>query len=285
MNRKAVYSNSRKALYFSPLRNDNKPRFWVNLVTNEWRDYGDMKWKKGNVIQLVKAIIDSEGEDYLNPDIFRWLKSIVSSISITPVNVEEYSDDRKNLKLKKVTPVESEGLYIYALNRGISKAVVDQYFKEIHFIDKSTGKTHIALAIKNESKGYSVRNPTFKGSVQKRGVIVIKGTSQRKSGVHIFEEITDFASIVTQRGKAFEDDVIILTNLSLLEKGTSYIKNYKYRLCYTWMDNDTDGMRATESWRRYCRSEKKLTHVSMNELFAPYKDVNAHHMAKLGISF
>jgi hypothetical protein len=50
------------------------------------------------------------------------------------------------------------------------------------------------------------------------------------------------------------------------------------------MDNDESGKKATEALEQFARTEEGLKHIPMNDRYAPYKDVNAAHMAKLGLS-
>lgn len=276
-------TNGRKTLYSSPLRNEKTPSFWVNELANTWRDYGDIEWKGGDGIHLVRAYLDSETLTCGVSEALRWLRNMTGHVPyIRPVPVEEHKDDRSFLKLRKVIDLEKEGLYLYAENRGIPRTLAEKYFKEIHFFNSKTEKTFFALCMKNESKGYEVRNPVFKGTVQKKDIIFIRGTTPKPPGIHVFEGPMDFVSVIAQRnGKPLEDDAIILTSLSLLGMGSAYIKSYGYEYCYTWMDNDQSGIEATKSWKTFCKNEEGLTHIPMNESYLPYKDINAHHTAKL----
>jgi hypothetical protein len=49
------------------------------------------------------------------------------------------------------------------------------------------------------------------------------------------------------------------------------------------MDNDEPGKRATNSLEEFFKTGECLAHKPMNTIYAPYKDVNAWHMVKLGL--
>jgi hypothetical protein len=50
------------------------------------------------------------------------------------------------------------------------------------------------------------------------------------------------------------------------------------------MDNDAAGKKADQSLVEFFQTQKSLEFIAMNDLYAPYKDVNAWHMAKLGLT-
>ncbi len=136
--------------------------------------------------------------------------------------------------------------------------------------------------MRNDLKGYELRNPYFKGCIGKKYITFIRGTTPKPDGINVFEGAFDFLSVLAQQeGKPLRNDAIILHSLSNLKKASAYIKNYGYKNCFTWMDNDEPGKQATNSWTEFCKTEEELRHISMSSLFAPYKDVNAAHMAKL----
>jgi len=154
-----------------------------------------------------------------------------------------------------------------------------------------TGLRFHTLSMRNDLKGYELRK--FKGCLGKKYITFIRGTQPKPAGINIFEGAFDFVSVITQRnGQPLTNDAMILHSLSNLKKATAYIRNYGkkatayirnygYRECITWMDNDKAGLEAVKSWEEFCKTEENLQHVPMNDLYAPYKDVNAAHMAKL----
>lgn len=66
-----------------------------------------------------------------------------------------------------------------------------------------------------------------------------------------------------------------------MKEATGYIRGFGYRTAYTWLDNDNAGKKATQVFSEFLTAEH-ITHVAMNLRYAPFKDVNAWHVAKLG---
>lgn len=275
--------NGNRVLYFSPFREEKTASLWVDNKSNLWRDFGDSKWEGGDGIHLVRAYLDSEGENCQVSDALRWLKNMTGFIpDIKPVVDIDDIPAVKTLTLKQLFPVKSGVLIDYGNSRGIPESVLKKYFEEAIVFNTNTQKKFFALSMRNDLKGYELRNPFFKGCIGKKYITFIRGTDAKPSGINIFEGAFDFLSVIVQQeGKPFKNDAIILHSLSNLKKASAYLKNYGYTHCFTWMDNDIPGKEATNSWEDFCKMEQKLLHVPMNKCYEPYKDVNAAHIAKL----
>lgn len=278
---KPQHSTKNKVCYYSPFRNEKTPSFYHYPATNTWCDFGDTKWKGGDSVTLVQAWLESTKQDFEVPDALRWLSMMTNTEQlIKPIVQEEVAPSDTSLVLLHVCSVKNTALIRYAEGRGIPFKVVDDYLEEVTFLNKKTGKKILALGIENEADGYEVRNPFFKGCLKAKGITIVRGKHPQNS-IHIFEGMMDFLSIVTMRnGKQFDDDVILLHSLTSMNKAAEFMKNNRYTDIYTWMDNDESGIAATNAWKEFCKNEN-LNHFPMNKTYAPYKDVNAYHMAKL----
>ena len=276
-------TNGYKVNYFTPLRREKTPSLWVDTKANLWRDFGDFKWIGGDGIHLVRAYLESQGENKEVSDALRWLRNMTGFIpTIKPVIDPDEVESPKTLVLKHVGPIKRERLIEYGNERGIPEQVIRKYFLEAAISNSVTGKKFYALSMRNDLKGYELRNPYFKGCIGKKYITFIRGTIPKPDGVNYFEGSFDFLSAITQRnGQPFEDDSVILHSLSNLKKGAAYTKNYGYKFLYSWMDNDKPGIEATNAWDEFCKTEEGLIHVPKNDLYSPYKDVNAAHIAKL----
>jgi hypothetical protein len=275
--------NGHKVLYFSPLRKEKTPSLWVDTNTNLWCDFGDSKWKGGDGIHLVRAYLDSEGEHCAVPDALRWLKNMTGFIpDIRPVTDLADTPTEKTLVLKHTKKLVNERLIEYGCSRGIPKSLLEKHFEQALVFNHRSQKNFYALSMRNEERGYELRTPYFKGCIGKKYISFIRGTQPKPDGINIFEGSFDFLSMVAQQnGKPLKNDALILHSLCNLKKATAYIKNYGYKNCFTWMDNDAPGKEAVKSWDEFCKTEEGLTHLAMNRLYYPFKDVNAAHMAKL----
>jgi hypothetical protein len=184
--------------------------------------------------------------------------------------------------LRHADVLTNERLIDYGYQRGIPQTILRKYFDQAIIFNKKTQKKFYALSMRNDRKGYELRTPYFKGCLGKKYITFIRGTDPNFKGIHVFEGAFDFVSVVTQQnGKPLRYDSLILHSLSNLKKGSAYIKGFGYKRCFTWMDNDEPGLAAVTAWEDFCKTEHNLLHVPMNKLYAPYKDVNAAHMAQL----
>jgi hypothetical protein len=276
-------TSGHKQLYFSPLRREKTASFWVDTKTNLWCDFGDSKWKGGDGIHLVRAYLDSENENCAVTDALRWLKNMTGFVpAIRAVSDQDDTPTEKTLMIAQTGKITQRKLIEYANERGIPLSVLTQQFEQAIVRNNKTGKKFYTLCMRNDLKGYELRNAYFKGCVGKKYITFMRGTTDKPNGINIFEGAFDYLSVIAQQeGQYLANDSIILHSLGNLKKATAYIRNYGYRNCFTWMDNDKAGQEATKAWEEFCKTEEGLCHVPMNYLYKPYKDVNAAHMAKL----
>lgn len=276
-------NSGHKTLYFSPLRKEKTPSLWVDTQKNLWCDFGDSKWAGGDGIHLVRAYLDSQNENSNVSDALRWLANMTGFIpEIRPVNDPDEFETESTLELRQVAIIQNQKLLEYGYNRGIVEKVLKKYFEQATIFNKKTNKKFSALSMRNDLKGYELRNPYFKGCIGKKYITFIRGSKPKPEGINIFEGAFDFLSVIChQNGISLTNDAIILHSLSNLRKASAYLKNYGYKNCFTWMDNDQPGIEATKSWEAFCKNENGLQHIPMNKLYERYKDVNAAHMARL----
>lgn len=274
--------------YLSPHRNEKTASFHVNVSKNLWYDHGI--GEGGDGIKLVCKYLESCGVDHTVPDALRWLKNMFGFAPvIAPVNDPDIPAYDGKLKVTDVQDVEHSALVQYLESRGIPLSLAQQYLKQIKVYNRESRKSIFALGFKNDKGGYEVRNKFFKGSTTPKYITFIRGEggkSAKPDAIHIFEGWPDYVSAIIHKrdGRKFEEDTIVLNSLSNLTKATGYIKGYGYRTAYTWMDNDQSGKEATANLDTFLKTEESLTHKPMNSIYAPYKDVNAWHTVKLGLT-
>lgn len=280
-----IQAKPHRSIYLSPLRNERTPSFHVHNGKNLWYDHGI--GRGGSVIGFVCAYLESQREACLVPDALRWLKNMTggfAGLALPQIATEHIRQDAK-LILNDKKRIEHPALVQYLIKRGISLKIGRQYFEEMRILNTQTSKKFFALGMQNEDEGYEIRNPFFKGSVGHKSITFIRGVTPKPPGINLFEGSFDYLSIIAERdGKRFEDDSIILHSLSCLKKALPYIQNYGYRVAYTWLDNDKAGEAATNILAEFCKTQECLEHRPMNAIYAPHKDLNAWHMAKLGLS-
>jgi hypothetical protein len=282
LNYKPQKQKHNQVVYFSPFRDEKTPSLNIQLEKNIWFDFG--LGKGGSVIEFVCTYLESQNENNTVSDALRWLKNMVGHYPrIKPVFVKDYSKEDSTLIVRECIDVQNKALIKYAADRGISDGVTKTYLQEAKVYNTNTKKTFSALCLRNEDKGYELRNPFFKGCVGKKAITFMRGQTPKPDGINVFEGLMDFLSIVEQNGKPLDDDAIILNSISCMEQATGFIRNYGYTSAYTWMDNDKAGQAATQAWDEFFKTEEGLLHYPMNETYENHKDVNAWHMYKLAL--
>lgn len=53
-------------------------------------------------------------------------------------------------------------------------------------------------------------------------------------------------------------------SLSCMREASAYIRGYGYATCYTWLDNDEAGQKATKAFSEFLAYEK-IGHITMND--------------------
>lgn len=270
--------------YKSPFRNENTGSFHVNIRKNVWFDFGS--GEGGDVVKLVCQYLEYSGVQHSPIEALRWLRNMLQTqddVRLEKIQSNSGKDTPKVI-LKNVKPLTHPALTHYLSDRGIPLDVAQSYLQEIRVENTETKKVFFALCIQNEEKGYEYRNLYFKGCVGKKSITFIRGEMPKPPAIHIFEGFMDFLSVITQHeGKPMKYDAIILNSLSQMKEAIAYIKGYGYEKTYTWLDNDEAGKKATKAFDEFAKTEPNLKHHPMNKEYAPYKDVNAAHMAKLGL--
>ena len=280
---KPVKKTANEAWFFSPFRKEKTASFKVNHKRNGWYDFG--VGVGGDIIDLGQAYLASLKQSHSVSDVLTWLKNTAGNIDLPkPVCVPSVKAEEENatLIIKSVLPLESRGLANYLESRGIPQRVGEKYLKQARVYNTNSEKNFTALGLQNESGFYELRNNLFKGCVGAKDITFIRGTEDKPPGIHLFEGFMDFLSVITmEEGRPFKDDTIILNSLSCIQKALPLIRNYGYSNAYTWMDNDAPGKSATLFFDNFFKSENKLVHHPKNNVYAPFKDVNAWHMKKL----
>ncbi|MFM7859214.1 MAG: toprim domain-containing protein, partial [Flammeovirgaceae bacterium] len=201
---------------------------------------------------------------------------------IARVETHENVQPGQKLKLIKSQPIQHPALERYLQDRGINVAIAKQYLQEVRVKNKETGSSLFALGLLNEENGYEVRNSFFKGCVGKKAISVIRGKHPGSQGLHMFEGIRDFLSIVTDLpdGK-LDHDAIVLNSLSNLGQVSAYIHRFGFTSLWTWMDNDKAGQKAKSNIDAFVENEAGLAHYPMNKTYHGFKDVNEWHVHNL----
>lgn len=278
-----IKQNGNEEWYLSPLRKEKTASLHVHTLKNVWYDFGENIG--GDVVKLVCTYLEHCRVDHQVADALRWLNNM--TISYKPVQFDIERKKIKNqskLELKHSTKLGNVKLLHYLESRGIPPMIATRYVKEVLVKNKETNKQFSAIGFRNEDLGWELRNELFKGCIAPKTITFVRGEKPKPDIVNIFEGFMDFLSIASLNEKGFVDgDSIVLNSLSCLSQAFPFIKDYGYTTLCTWLDNDHAGRKAIETVSAFVKTQIGLTHVSMNDHYAPHKDVNAWLMCNLGL--
>ncbi len=236
---------------FNP--SERTPSFKINTQKNVWYDFA--MGRGGSIIDLVMI---------LNNCTFN--KAIKMILNLKDITVKKLSKITTNTELSKITKIKylsNLALVKYLQKRNINISLAKRYIKEVYFTNNS--KRYFALAFKNNSSNYEIRNEFFKGCIGSKDITTIQGIDNTK--ISIFEGFMDFLSALTFFDMVrFNGTVIILNSLSLLNRVVPLLKDKKI---YLFLDNDTAGKRALELLR-----DSNLDLVNCSKYYKDYKDFN-----------
>lgn len=271
--------------FLSPLRGEKTASFHVHIDKNLWFDFGEAVG--GDGIKLVQEILKNQGKAYSVSDALSWLDSTMGGnvVYFPTKSFKSREQKQPSLTLEKIGDLKNNRLINYLDTRGIPLSVASSATQQATVLNGNTGKKITALAWENEHEGYELTNPLFKGTVGEKTISFIRGTEPKPPAIHFFEGMMDYLTVVTRHeGRRFRNDCIILNSVSNVPHVLPYLYQYGYAVGYTWMDNDEAGRKADLSLKHIFQQEHNLiAHSPMNEVYRPFKDVNAWHMHKLGL--
>lgn len=245
--------------YRSPLRNEKDPSFKINWKLNVWYDHG--LGKGGNLIDF--AIL------FHNCSVSEWLTLITENFSFhrpaphMPVRNSENPESK--IKIVREGDLRSPALMQYLSDRKIVFSIAMEFCKEVTY--ELYGKKYFAIGFGNDSGGYELRNPFFKGSASPKYF-----TSIRKNfdTIAVFEGFFDFLSYLVFFSSQTQNrlsDYLILNSLSFFEIARITLESYDNIRLY--LDNDPAGDRLTD----YALTLSE-NYTDKRKFYKPYKDLN-----------
>lgn len=251
------------SMYHSPLRADHNASMKVDHSQNLWIDYGT--GEGGTLIDLVMKL-----EKCTLPEAIRKLEQRTTGINSfsfhgnTPVPAKPES----GIIIQQIQPLTNPALISYLKERKINIDTAKLHCKEIHY--SVNGKPYFAVGFRNNSDGYELRNPYFKGCTSKDIT-----TSQIGSDTClVFEGFMDALSYLTMKGTSqFAQNAVILNSVANLAKAEKFITSHDK--VYTYLDNDEAGQKATARLTAVCKSLS-----DQSGFYARHKDLNDYLMSR-----
>lgn len=271
-----------KYWYLSPYRNERTASFNVNMDKNRWYDFG--AGKGGGIIALTKLLFHINDTSEALRRIEEHSNSVPLILNKPPCVVREASSVMENVH---VYPLTHQALLDYLSRRGIRQDIARLYCKEVHY--ELRGKRYFNIGFANNSGGYELRNPYFKGCMGKKDITIIHNSSPSSkldsTSCHIFEGFISFMSflILILMGKLnipdyATHDYIILNSVSNVGKVLKLLDDYDR--IFTYLDNDETGQKATEAILGIHGSAV----IDMSFFYHPHNDLNDYLCSMINCS-
>ena len=153
-----------------------------------------------------------------------------------------HGKNESGFKDVEIRPLQSVALLDYLESRGISRSVAVRTCREAWYT--AGGKRYFAVAFRNRSGGYELRNGFFKGSISPKDVsLVLSGSPV----CNVYEGFIDYLSAL-ELGIGTGEDHIILNSVANIGRAIPVLNGYAEILC--WLDNDGAGRRTLEAVRK-----------------------------------
>ena len=247
--------------YLSPLHEERTASFKVNKTKNIWYDHGI--GKGGKLVDFLCL--------YLNCPIHEVLQrlsnnSITVKLSIhqqkTPDSLNQLDEGAIQI-LSIKNPITNLELNKYLIQRNIAVNVANKFCKEIWY--KSRENIFCAIGFKNNSGGYELRSPSFKGAVSPK---YVSWLDNKANSISVFEGFFDFLSYRSMESiQKPLTNILVINSLSFFTR--SLLLMERHERIHLYLDNDKAGKECLEQGMQ--RTSKVIDESS---LYKGFKDLN-----------
>ncbi|QDK77766.1 mobilization protein [Spirosoma sp. KCTC 42546] len=256
-----VNQAGQQLFYCSPKTNEKTPSLAVNPVKNVFYDWSGEG--KGDILSLVQ---------YLNGCTFLEAVQVLENYQLNPPEISfSFSGqssvcDSTGVEITNVKPLQHQALIQYVEKRGISMKIASRYLREVHYETK--GKKYFAAGFPNDSGGYELRNPYFKGSISPKGITTYTVNSSKS--VLLFEGFFDFLSALEYyKQPTMPASVIVLNSLTNLSKVIPDLQ--RFGKVSAFLDTDEAGRKAFAKIK-----SSAINVIDFSNTYNGFKDFNEY---------
>ncbi|WP_292010729.1 toprim domain-containing protein [Chryseobacterium sp.] len=243
--------------YFLHLENQGKVKFDVKkgrdyFFKTEYdkfsvNDKGFFSFHSNQGGQILKAVMTLENKSW--KDSLDFLAEFSNNYKYESIAERKNEFKRKEntsyseIKIQYSGIPNNERLLAYFAERGISKQILQQHTKQVHY--ENNGKKYFGIGIENHSGGFEIRNPLAKIKIGKTDISEIKGN---KNEMIVFEGMTDMLSFL-QLQKLNENKnsrtLISLNSITNVDRFLSIYNSFEGKI-FLCLDGDKAGNLATQ---------------------------------------
>lgn len=266
--------------YISPIRDpEQAPSFKVNTDLNRWYDHGT--GEGGKLFDLALRIYKTNAlqETILRiTDLFSFSKATTSKPVILgkllekinqPLAIEADPNSTK-VRILDVQPLgQNEYLNNYINQRGIRLKNAKPYCREVTFSIEN--KKYQAIGFENNSGGFELRNPWFKGSSSPKDFTFL---DQGAKSICLLEGFMDFLSLLELRPQLHQKTNFMVLNSVALSTKALYVLE-RHTAVFLFLDQDQAGRTTAEKLLN-----SGINGIDASHFYKDHKDVNELLMAR-----
>ena len=265
------------AMYRSPLREEMRPSFKVDIQKNLWIDYAE--GRGGSIIDLcmrLEGCTLSEAICRLGQNASDNTTHSYSftnrGISISPNQRENVtaSGTRRLICLSDTLPPHLQEYLTEERYIDLEKA--KPFLKCISY--EVRGRRHEAIGFANSSGGYELRDDkTFKGTIAPKDITLI--FEDKAQPVCLFEGFMDFLSLLSMKGE-ITNQCLVMNSVSNVARSIHYLNERNITSIRVFLDNDDAGQRAVQE---LINAGFKVEDMAV--YYRDFKDLNEYHISRV----
>lgn len=253
--------------YISPFRDEKTASFKINTRLNRWYDFGE--GLGGSIIDLVMKLKRCSALEALNT-----LSENVLIPFVKPQRLTKNEEEESKISiLSVVKPIGSTWLLNYLFSRSIPLEIGKRFLAEITY--QVNRHNYTALGFQNQSGGWELRSPFFKGSSTPKDYTYFNYGHQILLVFEGFFDFLSFVQIYHTAQKVLGFDFLILNSIVFFSKASPLMGNYEY--VHLYFDNDAKGRETTLAAKTLGKH-----YLDKSFLYANHNDLNAM-LSALGI--
>lgn len=217
--------------------------------------YYDFKAGQGG--KIIKAVMEMENKNWR--EAIEFLRNFSNTYIVnndigaekkqTPQPTSEPTIvEPRNVFTMAITP-NNDKLIAYFEGRGIPKDILQTYTQQVHYRNRTSGKSFFGIGLKNQSGGYDVKSlldkPYDKAKVGRSDMSVIPGSSKE---MVVFEGMTDMLSylrLCRDTNKPNTRTLVVLNSTTNTGAFIDQFRTYEGKI-HLVLDGDKAGNDATD---------------------------------------